>query len=511
MQVSNQLKNQHLLWRAGFGPMAEDLGALSKATQKSLLAALWKASSGQMAPVAVADDSLKDLMIGSVGDRKAQRKDMSADEKKELRKQSQQDIKSLNLAWLNEMVNSDAQLREKMSLFWHGHFASRNVNLFYQQIMLDIIRRNALGNFGDLLKEISKSAAMLNFLNNNQNRKDHPNENFAREVMELFTMGRGNYTELDIKEAARAFTGWGANLRGEFEFRQRQHDDGQKTVLGKTGSFDGDDVLNILLEQRATAAWIAAKLYRYLVNDQVDDSRVQWLAGRFYQSNYNIKSLLEDIFGSDWFYDERNIGARIKSPVDLLVGIRRLLPMTIENEDVQLVFQRLLGQVLLYPPNVAGWPGGTSWIDSSSLMFRLQLPRLISDNEELHQKPKDDDDRMMGMPDTPGRGQGRGGRNIGGDSTNAGGGGRAGGGSGGGGQAKGGQLIRAEIDWAAYLKIFEKVPDAQLLTAIEGLVLQTQGTIGEATLRKYSATGSREELIKTATIQLMSTPEYQLC
>jgi uncharacterized protein (DUF1800 family) len=482
MQVTNQLKNQHLLWRAGFGPMAEDLGALSTAKHKSFLNALWKASSGTMAPISVADDSLKDLMMGSDSTGKVPRKEMSADEKKEIRKQSEQDIKNLNLAWLNEMVNSDAQLREKMSLFWHGHFASRNVNVFYQQIMLDTIRRNALGNFGDLLKEISKSAAMLNFLNNNQNRKDHPNENFAREVMELFTMGRGNYTEQDVKEAARAFTGWGANFRGEFEFRKRQHDEGQKTVLGKTGYFDGDDVLNILLGQKATATFVTTKLYRYLVNDQVDETRVAWLAGRFYQSNYDIKALLEDIFGSDWFYEQRNIGSRIKSPVDLLVGIRRLLPMTIENEEVQLVFQRLLGQVLLYPPNVAGWPGGASWIDSSSLMFRLQLPRLISDNGEFHQKPKDDDDRMMGLPDTPRRGLG-----------------------------KNNQLIRAEIDWATYLKRFEKVPDAQLLATLEGLILQTQSTIGEDTLRKYSMTGSREELIKTATIQLMSTPEYQLC
>ncbi len=490
--------------------MAEDLGALATTTQRSLLDTLWKASSGTMVPIGVADDALKGLMMGMGEAGTMPPKERSADEKKQIRKQSQQDIKSLNLAWLDEMVNSDAQLREKMSLFWHGHFASRNVNVFYQQILLDAVRRNSLGNFGDMLKEVSKSAAMLNFLNNNQNKKDHPNENFAREVMELFTMGRGNYTEQDVKEAARAFTGWGANFRGEFEFRKRQHDEGQKTVLGKTGYLDGDDVLNILLEQKATARFITAKLYRYLVNDQVDETRVDSLAGRFFQSNYNIKSLLEDIFGSDWFYDPRNIGSRIKSPVDLIVGIRRLLPMKIENEEVQLVFQRLLGQVLLYPPNVAGWPGGASWIDSSSLMFRLQLPRLIYGAEEFRQKPKDDDDRMMGMPDEadPGFAEEKNGAANGADSIGlAGGKGFKGRRRGGG----GGQMIRAEIDWTAYLQRFAQAPDDQLLAGIEGLVLQTQSRVSETTLRKYSAAGNREELIKTATIQLMSTPEYQLC
>src|SRR3984885_10579646 len=158
-----------------------------------------------------------------------------------------------------------------MSPFWHGHFASRNVNVFYQETLLDIVRKGALGNFGDLLKEVSKRAAMINFLNNNQNRKDHPNENFAREVMELFTLGRGHYTEQDVKESARAFTGWGADLRGEFVFRKFQHDQGTKTVLGKTGNLDGDDVLNILLEQKQTARFISNKMFRFFVNDEPDE------------------------------------------------------------------------------------------------------------------------------------------------------------------------------------------------------------------------------------------------
>src|SRR6185436_3434996 len=210
----------------------------------------------------------------------------------------------------------------------------------------DVIRKNALGSFRDLLHEVSRSAAMLNFLNANQNKKDHPNENFAREVMELFTMGRGNYSENDIKEAARAFTGWGFNLHGEFVNRPFQHDNSSKTFLGKTGNFNGDDIINILLEQKQTAKFITNKIYRYFVNEKTDNHKVETLATGFYQSGYDIQKLLEDIYTSDWFYDEKNIGNKIKSPIELLVGIRRLLPMEFENEEVQLLFQRALGQIL---------------------------------------------------------------------------------------------------------------------------------------------------------------------
>jgi uncharacterized protein (DUF1800 family) len=489
MIITNQLKNQHLLWRAGFGPMAEDIDQLASASQKSLFRALVKASAKSPEYIDVADNMLKGLMMGIGDAAKMQKSGMSDEQKKQLRKQSQEDIKSLNLAWLNEMVSSDAQLREKMALFWHGHFASRNLNIFYQQLLLDIIRRNALGNFGDLLREVSKSAAMINFLNNNQNKKDHPNENFAREVMELFSMGRGHYTEQDVKEAARAFTGWGASLQGEFVFRKALHDDGSKTVLGQTGRLDGDDVLNILLEQKQTARFITVKIYRYFVNDKPDESRISKLADRFYHSNYDIKALMEDIFTSSWFYDPENIGCHIKSPVELLAGIRRMLPMQIENEEVQLLIQRLLGQLLFYPPNVAGWPGGTNWIDSSSLMFRLRIPQIIYASDEFQLKPKDDDDQMMGMKDSVEnkmqvKRMGR---------------------------LKGGQLIRAEIDWDPYIKKFEKTPRENLSAAISGLLLQTRPGINENALAPYVDAGSRESFIKTTTIQLMSTPEYQLC
>jgi len=486
MVVTNQLKNQHLLWRAGFGPNPEEFAQIQQASQKNYYKALVKASSSLPAYIDVADNVLKGLVMGVDEAGRMQRNDLSDEQKKQLRKKSREDIKNLNLRWMDEMVNSDQQLREKMSLFWHGHFACRNLNIFYGQLLLDVVRKNALGSFADLLRAVSKSGAMINFLNNNQNRKNHPNENFAREVMELFTMGRGNYTENDIKEAARAFTGWGADISGNFLERPAQHDNGTKTFLGKTGNFNGDDILDILLEQKATAAFITRKVFRYFVNEQPDENRVQWLAGRFYQSNYNISSLMEDIFTSDWFYSTQNIGTKIKSPVELVVGIRRMLPMKLQNEEVQLLIQRLLGQILFYPPNVAGWPGGKSWIDSSSLMFRLKLPQLIQAQGDIKLKPKADDDQMMGMKDAD--------QVTGNDSPR-----------------KKGQQIVAEVDWALYYAGFKSVAREQLIPEISKLLLQSPSGINEDILKKYVDSGSRESFIRTATVKLMSTPEYQLC
>lgn len=483
MAVSNQLKNQHLLWRAGFGPMAEEFDQVAKGSTTSYVNALFKASSKIPAYIDVADNFIKGLTMGIDEIGKQQRNQLTDEEKKKVREQSKEDIKNLNLTWLHQMVDSDQQLREKMSLFWHGHFASRNLNILYQQQLLDIIRRNALGSFGDLLTEVSKSAAMINFLNNNQNRKDHPNENFAREVMELFTLGRGNYSENDVKEAARAFTGWGASLGGEFVFRKFQHDAGNKTVLGKSGKLQGEDVLAILLEQKQTARFITRKIYAYFVNENIDEAIVGKLADRFYSSNNNIGDLMKDIFTSDWFYDEKNIGSRIKSPVELIVGMQRALPMQLENPEVQLLLQRLLGQLLFYPPNVAGWPGGKNWIDSSSLMLRLRLPQLIYAADELTIKPKDDDDQMMGRMDKNLKSMGK----------------------------LGGQLVGAQIDWNVYIRKYEGVPREQLIQSIASKLLQTKTGISNDVFKSHADASNRDSYIKSATIQLMSTPEYQLC
>jgi uncharacterized protein (DUF1800 family) len=490
MALTNRQKNHHLMWRAGFGPAAQQLPDLDNISPSSLYKALQKQSSKQPGYINVADNYLQGLMMGIKEEGRKQRSEMSKEEKKMIQKKSRESIKNLNLYWMNEMINSNAQLREKMAFFWHGHFACRNLNIFFQQGLLDVIRRNALGSFRDLLREVSMSAAMLNFLNNNQNKKDHPNENFAREVMELFTMGRGNYTEEDIKEAARAFTGWGATLGGEFVFRKMQHDNGTKTVLGKSGNFEGEDVLNILLEQRQTAWFIAKKIYRFFVNEQPDNDKIQWLADRFYKSDYNISLLMQDIFISDWFYDEKNVGNRIKSPVEFIAGIQRMLPMKLQNEQALLLMQRLLGQILFYPPNVAGWPGGRTWIDSSTLMMRMRFPQLINDSDVLNIKPKDDDDQMMGRKDEDETVM-----NTKNNKLNR----------------RMGKPINAEIDWNSYFKNFDGIPREEIVSVISENLLEVKKGVGKNIITDYADSSSRDSFIKTATIQVMSTPEYQLC
>lgn len=482
MPVSNRLKNQHLLWRSAFGPMAENSASLDTTSQKDLWQLLVKTSSKPVEKIQVTNNPLDDYNVKMDTPADVQNAMNNAEMRKKMREKSRDDLKTMNIRWLDTLINSEAQLREKMSLFWHGHFACRIQNSFFQQELLHIIRTNALGSFADMLKAVSKSPAMLQFLNNQQNKKSHPNENFAREVMELFTMGRGNYTEQDVKEAARAFTGWAFNAKGEFVFRKFQHDDGNKTFLGKTGNYDGDDILNILLENKQTANYISKKIYRYFVNENVDDTNQQWLSKRFYSNNHDIAKLLEDIYTSDWFYAEKNIGTRIKSPIELLAGIRRLLPMQMENDQSQLLFQRALGQVLFYPPNVAGWPGGKSWIDSSSLMLRLRIPQIFSANDVIDIMPKVDDDVAMGqmmqaankIKET----------------------------------VKGGT---AYIQWETVNKIFEKIPREKLLENIADTVLQTNSQVSNAVLDKYVNTGSRENYIKSAVVNLMATPEYQLC
>ncbi len=352
-----QRKNQHLLWRAGFGPAADQFEMIHMQAPEKIFRLMLEAAQKDPVLFDVADPALKAMVMGNDADPLTMRRNLSSEEKKNFRKQSVLDIRKLNIRWLQEMTETDAQLREKMSLFWHGHFATKTVNIIYDQELLNIIRQHALGNFRDLLFKVSKSASMIRFLNNDQNKKNHPNENFARELMELFTMGRGNYSEQDVKESARAFSGWGTTLQGDFTIRNRQHDEGPKTFLGKAGNLSGDDILDILLNKKQTAVFITRKIYRFFVNDAVDEKRIHALADRFFQSGYHIQKLLTDIFTSDWFYDEKNIGVHIKSPVEWIVGIRRQLPQEIEHPEAQILIQRLLGQVLFNPPNVAGWPG----------------------------------------------------------------------------------------------------------------------------------------------------------
>ena len=458
MSVSQLQKNKHLLLRAGFGPNLSQIKNLDQIS----LTDLWKDLSKKY--------PTKLLELKEAGEDFDYQKlsKMDADMKKAVQKKNRRNNIEINLKFLNQMVHFDDQLREKMAFFWNGHFATRVVNSKFNLQLLNTIREKSLGNFGDLLKAVSQSPAMLQFLNNQQNKKGHPNENFAREVMELFTLGRGNYTEKDVQEGARAFTGWSFLPNGSFFEKPKQHDFGTKTFLGKTGNLDGNDALDLILQQKATSKSVVTKIYKFFVNEKVNPSIIEHLSDQFYASKYDIKDLMTEIFTSKWFYNEENIGAKIKSPIELMAGMMRTLPMEMEKPENLIVYQKLLGQMLLYPPNVAGWPSGKSWIDSSTLMLRLQIPQIWSGLIPLEVAPKADDDVDMGLK----------------KSQN---------------YAKGLKNPGIVIDW-------NRVEEAFQSKDIASYLLQKKSDLLNKKVEEYSGSSIKSKVINT-----MSTPEYQLC
>ena len=275
--------------------------------------------------------------------------------------------------WAERMLTSPRPLEEKMALFWHGHFATnedkvRDYRKMHKQV--ELFQRDGLGNFRTLLINVAQDPAMLAFLDAGVNVKGSPNENFAREIMELFTMGVDNYTEQDIREAARAFTGW--NFTGlDFNFDASKHDDGGKNILGHTGNFDGVQTIDLILQHEATPRFIATKLYRFFVQDSIDAELQTELGKRFKDNNYDITALLEILFSSREFYAGHVIGQRIKGPVELLISTYRKLGLTNlpGAPDFNLVTGSL-GQRLLHPPTVAGWSQGRAWITPSLLIER---------------------------------------------------------------------------------------------------------------------------------------------
>ena len=294
------------------------------------------------------------------------------------------DAAKLSAAWVYRLLYTANQLLEKMTLFWHGHFATgaekvKDARMMWNQNQL--LRDKALGNFNKLVKEISQDPAMLIYLDSAINRKAHPNENFARELMELFCLGEGNYSETDVLELARCFTGWEIKNK-KFRKNSYQHDAEVKTVLGQTGNFDGDDGVRIVLEQSGTPRFLARKLYRLFVCDEPmpTDATLQPLAEALRKNDLQIAPVVEKILSSNAFYSSSSIGRKVKSPVELILGMLRSLNAT---TNTQLVAQGLLntGQGLFYPPNVKGWDGGRAWINSSTLLGRANLIADILKND----------------------------------------------------------------------------------------------------------------------------------
>ena len=385
---------RHLLWRAGFGGTPEQIHTLAAWGPERSVDYLLNVEDVPFD--AVATDVFKsDIMRPPTAEeRMAARTAARAQDEESLARfrvmRQQQEradrlqIREVQEWWLARMVQTPRPLEERMTLFWHGHFATsyRTIeNSFHMFRQNQLFRANALGNFGKLLYEIIRDPAMLAYLDNNDSRKGRPNENLARELMELFSLGVGNYTEADIKEGARALTGY-TFYDDQFEFRRDDHDNGRKNILGKSGNLDGDGFVTAILEKRACAKFICRKLHRYFIAeiperekdmDPVAKEFVNDLASLMLSRRYELKPVLRRLFLSNRFYSPDVMAQQIKSPVQLVVGAIRSLRTPARDLSTLLDAADLMGQSIMFPPSVKGWDGGRTWINTSTMFVRQNL------------------------------------------------------------------------------------------------------------------------------------------
>jgi len=386
---------RHLLNRAGFGGSPSQVRALADMGLDKAVDTLLKFDAIEYTPVAADDfdrDIIKPLSDAERQQLQAARRDkdeavVEAFQKREneAKAADRQQLGEMQRWWLKRMIETPRPLEEKMTLFWHGHFASgyRTVedswNMFQQN---HLFRRNATGNFATLVLEVIRDPAMIKYLDNDDSRKQRPNENLARELMELFVLGEGSgYSEADIKEGARALTGYSFR-DNEFVFRDNDHDAGQKLIMGKRGMWNGDDFARIILSRKACSEFICGKLYRYFVNDSrtrpVADARAQQefvrkLAAQLRDEQYELKPVLRTLFRSAHFHAPENRGAVIKSPAQLVVQTIREYRTPTRQLSALASACDLMGQALFMPPNVKGWDGGQSWINTSTLFVRQNV------------------------------------------------------------------------------------------------------------------------------------------
>ena len=449
---------QHLYNRIGFGISPKELSRLSKKTKKRIINELFS-SSKTTTPLKV-DISFLDGKTY---------KDLKK-ERKEFQKISRKKVKEFSTAWFDRLNNPKEILREKMTLFWANHFVCESRNILFVDSYNNMLRKNALGDFRTFTKKVSKEAAMLGYLNNKQNKKKSPNENFARELMELFTLGQDQYTEKDIKESARAFTGYNHKFRGEFNFREKHHDENEKTFLGKSGNFNGDDIIDIIIEKKQCARFISEKIYSYFVNENINKKHIDEMVSVFY-IDYDIENLMRFVLLSKWFYAEENIGTKIKSPIEFLVGMNTIVPYKIEKTKQIFWVQKMLGQVLLNPPNVAGWKTGRNWIDSNTIVTRLRLPSVLLNNAEIAYSEKGDEETMI--TNFKKRKLSR--RSI----------------------------IKVTADWKYFEENYKNNSNKELIYQ----VITSKINKGTAEMLARNEKLSKHDFV----VQLMSLPEYQLC
>src|SRR6266705_5384587 len=297
--------------------------------------------------------------------------------KREFHDMEGENILDLRRWWLERMLTSPTPLLEKMTLFWHGHFATsvqKVRDAYWMWLQNDTLRRNALGNFATLVRKISRDPAMMIYLDLHQSRKEHPNENWARELMELFPVGIDNYSEQDVREAARAFTGYRVDMTTQqFRFTPMQQDHGPKNFMCRTGALNGDDIIDILVNKPVCAQFIGRKLWLFFVEYEPSPQIVDAIASSIRAHNYEMRPVLREIFSSAEFYSDRVMRTQIKSPIQYLIQTSKLLEMQLPSPIVAQNAMRQMDQILFAPPNVKGWDGGKAWISTSTLLFRYNF------------------------------------------------------------------------------------------------------------------------------------------
>ncbi|MCP3903858.1 MAG: DUF1800 domain-containing protein [Planctomycetes bacterium] len=385
-------KAHHLLNRAGFGGTPQQVRALANLGLDDAVDHL-VAFHEVEAPRFPVEDFDPDIMQPPPPERRQelrqarQRGDEAVLEQARRERQMRQradrkQMASFQREWLRFMIESPRPLEEKMTLFWHGHFATGYRAIEDSRHMVvqnDLFRSQAVGNFRSLTHAIIHDPAMLRYLNNNQNRRQKPNENLARELMELFTLGEGHaYTEQDIKEGARALTGY-TYVDDDFRYAERMHDPGEKRILGRVGKWDGDDFVDIILSKPHVSEYICLKLYRFFVNDlptgpdRATQQYIKRLAKKFRDAKYDVAPVLRTILRSAHFYDAPNVASQIKSPTQLVVQTIRSLHTPTRSLSTLLGACDLMGQNIGYPPSVKGWDGGRSWINTATLFVRQNI------------------------------------------------------------------------------------------------------------------------------------------
>ncbi len=371
----------HLLNRAGFGGTPGEIEALEQRGLEGAVDGLLEfadRTERREAPGWAKPDPERARKFRAM-------RDATEEERRKLRQEEQQQarqrVQELRGRWLERMVTTKRPLEEKLVLFWHGHFATsvqkvRSPGMMYGQ--LETFREHAVGHWPTFLKAVTRDPAMLVWLDQAQSRRERPNENYAREVLELFTLGEGHYTEADIREAARAFTGLGLDRPTEqAQWRPRQHDDTEKTFLGKRGRLGPDDIIDQIVAQPQAGRFLAARLWRFFASAEPSPELTAALADVFRRSGNRIRPVLRAMFRSEEFYADDVVRTQIKSPVPWLVMALRQLERPMPRVEVALNALRELGQELLAPPNVKGWDGGVAWINTGTLTRRQQFAALL--------------------------------------------------------------------------------------------------------------------------------------